>query len=217
MTAAEPYPARPPRGDTALGRGRLRSLGSRGRAFPDTRSAPHAGDGDLIVRCANGDERAFEELYARYARAVFGLALNRLRDRGRAEDVVQEVFASIWRSAPSYRPERGAGAAWLYTVARNAIIDRWRTRSEPPAVAPDTASLEPGPEDRSEQAWRSFRVHRALETLPESERTPIELAYWGGLSQSEIADRLRLPLGTVKTRTRSGLARLGVALEEDLR
>ncbi|MBA3412563.1 MAG: sigma-70 family RNA polymerase sigma factor, partial [Actinobacteria bacterium] len=81
-------------------------------------------DGDLIVRVGAGDNAAFETLYRRYARSVFGLALRRLGDRGRAEDAVQETFASVWRSASSYRPERGAGAPWLYAVARNAIIDR---------------------------------------------------------------------------------------------
>src|ERR687884_1512191 len=83
-------------------------------------------DGELIQRAAGGDRSAFEDLYRRYARPVFGLALRRLGDRGRAEDAVQETFASIWRSAASYKPERGPGAPWLYAVARNAIVDRTR-------------------------------------------------------------------------------------------
>src|SRR5919201_1786294 len=81
-------------------------------------------DGELITRAGDGDRGAFEILYRRYARPVFGLALRRLGDRGRAEDAVQETFASIWRSAASYKPERGPGAPWLYAVARNAIVDR---------------------------------------------------------------------------------------------
>jgi RNA polymerase sigma-70 factor (ECF subfamily) len=174
-------------------------------------------DEELLTRTASGDREAFELLYRRYARAVLGLALRRLRDRGRAEDAVQETFASIWRSAGSYKPERGRGAPWLYAVARNAISDRSRARNEPPTEPPDEASPAPGPEERAEQAWISFRVHGALEGLPDSERTLIELAYWGGLSQSEIADRLGIPLGTVKTRTRSALSRLAEALEEELR
>src|SRR3954465_10081427 len=89
-------------------------------------------DGDLILRIGTGDRAAFELLYRRYARSVFGLALRRLGDRARAEDAVQETFTSIWRSAKSYRPERGPGAPWLYAVARNAIIDRSRARVEPP-------------------------------------------------------------------------------------
>src|SRR5213592_3032776 len=101
-----------------------------------------ATDGELIVRAGDGDRGAFEVLYRRYARPVFGLALRRLGDRGRAEDAVQETFAAIWRSAASYKPERGPGAPWLYAVARNAIVDRARARGEatfadpPEAVAP---------------------------------------------------------------------------------
>jgi RNA polymerase sigma-70 factor (ECF subfamily) len=173
-------------------------------------------DGDLIVRTGNGDERAFEELYRRYARSIFGLALRRLGDRGRAEDAVQETFAAIWRSAATYRPERGRGAPWLYAVARNAIVDRARARNEPVAEAPDEPSGEAGPADQAESDWVSWRVHRALEELPKNERDVIELAYWGGLSQSEVATFLGIPLGTVKTRTRSGLARLAEALEGEL-
>ena len=174
-------------------------------------------DEELLSRTAAGDREAFEQLYLRYARAVLGLALRRLRDRGRAEDAVQETFASIWRSAGSYRPERGRGAPWLYAVARNAISDRGRARNEPPAEAPVEASPLPGPDERAEQAWLSFRVHSAVETLPGQERSLIELAYWGGLSQSEIAARLGIPLGTVKTRTRAALSRLADSLGEELR
>jgi RNA polymerase sigma-70 factor, ECF subfamily len=196
---------------------RLRSVPPYEPAAVPPRPASGVSDGELLVLCAGGDERAFEELYERYARAVLGLALGRLRDRGRAEDAVQETFSSIWRAARSYRPERGSGAAWLYAIARNAITDRWRAPGDLPSDVPDTASPEPGPDERAELAWRSFCVHRALEALPDQERTLIESAYWGGLSQSEIATRLEIPLGTVKTRTRSALARLANALEDDLR
>jgi RNA polymerase sigma-70 factor (ECF subfamily) len=173
-------------------------------------------DGDLIRRVARRDADAFELLYRRYARPVFGLALRRLGDRMRAEDAVQETFAAIWRSAKTYRPERGPGAPWLYTVARNSIVDRSRSRSEPPAEVPDTASAEPGPAERAETSYVSWRVHRALEGLGGSERDVIELAYYGELSQSEIADFLGIPLGTVKTRTRAGLSHLADLLEGEL-
>jgi len=173
-------------------------------------------DGELIQRAATGDRGAFEDLYRRYARSVFGLALRRLGDRGRAEDAVQETFASIWRSAGSYRPERGPGAPWLYAVARNAIVDRARTRTETPADIPEEATPDAGPAERAEQGWVSWRVHSALEELPEREREVISLAYWSGLSQSEVAEFLGLPLGTVKTRTRAALAHLAELLEEDL-
>jgi len=174
-------------------------------------------DGDLIRRVARHDASAFETLYRRYARPVFGLALRRLGDRMRAEDAVQETFAAVWRSARTYKPDRGAGAPWLYAVARNAIVDRARNRSEPPGEAPDAASVEAGPDELAEVSYVSWRVHRALEELPPNERDVIELAYYGGLSQSEVADFLNIPLGTVKTRTRSGLGRLADLLEGEFR
>jgi RNA polymerase sigma-70 factor (ECF subfamily) len=176
-----------------------------------------ASDGELIERVGEGDRDAFDELYRRYARAVLGLALRRLGDRGRAEDAAQDAFAAIWRSAASFDRTRGGGAPWLYTVARNAIVDGLRRSPEPVAEAQDEPSGERGPSEQAEQAWVAWRVHRALETLPERERPVIELAYWGGLSQAEIADFLQIPLGTVKTRTRSALARLAAALEGELR
>jgi RNA polymerase sigma-70 factor (ECF subfamily) len=173
-------------------------------------------DGELIRLVGSGDRSAFDALYRRYARPVFGLALRRLGDRGRAEDAVQETFASVWRAAGSYKPERGPGAPWLYAVARNAIVDNGRAKREPPVDAPDEPAGEAGPPERAEMGWVAWRVHRALAELPESERSVIELAYWGGRSQSEIADLLGIPLGTVKTRTRTGLARLAAVLEDVL-
>ena len=173
-------------------------------------------DGELIRLVARKDANAFETLYHRFARPVFGLALRRLGDRMRAEDAVQETFAAVWRSARTYKPDRGAGAPWLYAVARNAIVDRSRSRSDPPGEAPDVPSNEPGPEERAEASYISWRVHRALEGLNQNERDVIELAYYGGLSQSEVADFLGIPLGTVKTRTRAALGRLADLLEGEL-
>jgi RNA polymerase sigma-70 factor (ECF subfamily) len=173
-------------------------------------------DEELLERVGRRDADAFEALYKRYSRSVLGLALRRLGDRGRAEDAVQETFVSIWRSASTYKPERGPGAPWLYGVARNAIVDRSRARNEPPAEAPDEASLDIGPDDRAEQSWTQWQVHGALERLPEREREVIALAYWSDLSQSEVATRLGIPLGTVKTRTRSALMHLAEMLEGEL-
>jgi RNA polymerase sigma-70 factor (ECF subfamily) len=173
-------------------------------------------DGQLIVLVAGGDRRAFDELHGRYARAVLGLALRRLGDRGRAEDATQDAFVAIWRSAKTYDPSRGRGAAWLYAVARNAITDGHRRAPEPAAELEDSPGSDPDPADEAEASWTAWRVHRALEVLPEHERPVIELAYWKGLSQSEIAERLDVPLGTVKTRTRSALARLADELDEEL-
>ena len=172
-------------------------------------------DGELIERVADGDRSAFEELYGRYVRAVLGLALRRLGDRGRAEDATQDAFVAIWRSARTYDPSRGSGAPWLYAVARNAITDGLRRLPEPVAELQEGPGNEPDPSDHAEHEWVAWRVHRALEVLPAHERPVIELAYWRGLSQSEIAKVLALPLGTVKTRTRSALARLAQALDEE--
>ena len=174
-------------------------------------------DGELLARIGAGDRDAFEELYRRYARAVLGLALRRLGDRGRAEDATQDVFAAVWRSARGYDPGRGAGSSWLFAIARNAVVDGYRKRPEPVAEPPDAPTTEAGPPEQAEAGWVSWRIHRALETLPEHERPLIELAYWSGLSQSEIAEFLHLPLGTVKTRTRSALARLADILDGELR
>jgi RNA polymerase sigma-70 factor, ECF subfamily len=174
-------------------------------------------DAELLARIGGGDGAAFELLYHRYVRPVFGLALRRLGDRGHAEDAVQEAFAAVWRSASTYRPERGPAGGWLHTVARNAIVDRFRRRG--PAAdgeLPELVSGETGPAETAEASFVAWRVHRAREELKPEEREAIELAYWSGMSQSEVADYLGLPLGTVKTRTRSALARLASRLEGEL-
>jgi RNA polymerase sigma-70 factor, ECF subfamily len=189
------------------------------RAVPAERApAPpvEANDADLLVRIADRDREAFDVLYHRYVRSMFGLALRRLRERQRAEDAVQETFAAVWRSAASYRPERGPAAPWLYAIARNAIVDRFRTQVDTTGEVPEIVSGDPGPADAAETSFVSWRVHRALETLPPREREVVELAYWSGLSQSEVAEYLHIPLGTVKTRTRSALARLADVLDGEL-
>jgi RNA polymerase sigma-70 factor (ECF subfamily) len=171
-------------------------------------------DGRLIERIGHGDREAFDQLYRRFARPVLAMALRQLGDNGRAEDAAQETFAAVWRSARSYRSERGSGSAWLYAVARHAIIDRARQRREQAADIPEEPSAAAGPPEQAEESWLAWRVHSALEQLPERERVVIELAYWSGLSQMEIASYLDVPLGTVKTRTRTGLARLAGLLDE---
>jgi RNA polymerase sigma-70 factor (ECF subfamily) len=178
-------------------------------------SGERASDSELLGRIAAGDRGAFEALYHRFARPVFGLALRRLGDRDRAEEAVQETFAAVWRSARSYRPDRGPGAPWLYAVARNAIVDRFRSRGDALADLPESPSTDAGPEESAEAGWIAWRVHRALEELPPTEREVLELAYWSGLSQSEVAAFLNIPLGTVKTRTRSALHRLSGVLDDE--
>lgn len=176
---------------------------------------PRTSDGDLIVKVGSGDRAAFEELYHRFARPVLGLAMRLLGDRGRAEDAAQDTFAAVWRSATSYKPDRGSGSAWLFAVARHAIIDRARQRTELTVAEPiEHLSDEAGPAEVVEQSWLSFTVQAAMERLPDRERQVLELAYWSGFSQSEVASYLDVPLGTVKTRTRAGLGRLAMLLEE---
>jgi RNA polymerase sigma-70 factor, ECF subfamily len=184
-----------------------------GAAMPASRVDEE--DGELLRRIGLGDGAAFDALYRRYARPVYALALRRLGDRYVAEEAVQETFASVWRSARSYRRERGAASAWLYAIARNAVVDRFRARPQPLPEPSDAVAAEPAPEERAELGWVAWRVHRAVAELPDRERQVVELAYWNGLSQSEVAQRLELPLGTVKTRTRSALARLAHILEQE--
>lgn len=204
--------------DVALRLASAARLPARARAasMPQVSDAD-ATDATLIERVAGRDRDAFEELYRRYARAVLGLALRRLGDRGRAEDATQEAFAAVWRSAGSFDRTRGGGAPWLYAVARNAIVDGLRRRPDPTvAEPPEIPSGGPDPGASAEAAWIAWRVHRALATLPEHERQLIELAYFSGLSQSEVASFLQIPLGTVKTRTRAALARLADELEGEV-
>jgi RNA polymerase sigma-70 factor, ECF subfamily len=200
--------------ELALDTPRLRAVP--GGAEAPSSEAAEPTDGELLVRVADRDRAAFDVLYHRYIRSIFGLAMRRLRDRQQAEDAVQEMFAAVWRSAGSYKPERGPAAPWLYAIARNAIVDRLRVRDELAGDPPEIVSAEPGPAERAESSYVSWRVHRALESLPAKERDVLELAYWSGLSQSEVASFLDVPLGTVKTRTRSALARLADLLEGEL-
>ena len=174
-------------------------------------------DEQLLARVA--DERdgdAFDELYRRYSRAVYSLVLRVVRDAALGEDVVQETFAAVWRAARSYRRDRGSATAWLFTIARNSAVDAVRSRRSTVAGdPPDVADSAPNPEEQTVAELEAFRVHVAVDELPEREREVIELAYFQGLSQSQVAQRLELPLGTVKTRTRAGLARLAERLERE--
>lgn len=171
-------------------------------------------DEQLLARVADArDGAAFEELYRRYARAVHRVVRRVLSDHGASEDAVQEAFASVWRSASGYRASRGRVVAWMFTIARNAAVDAARVR-RPVAVGDPQETIDPAPSPHTdaEQAEQAFRVHVAVDALSPRENEVISLAYFSELSQSEIAERLGVPLGTVKTRTRSGLQRLAGVL-----
>jgi RNA polymerase sigma-70 factor (ECF subfamily) len=168
----------------------------------------------LLDRIVARDERAVGELYDTHSRLLYGLILRILRDRSEAEEVLQEVFVQVWTRAETYNVGLGSPAAWLVRIARNRAIDRLRAnsvrqRAVESAPLPEAAA---SPETQAAVSEQQGTVARALETLPPDQRTLIEQAYFGGLTQSELADRFSLPLGTVKTRIRSGM----IALRQQL-
>ena len=181
-------------------------------------AATLAEDRDALQRMAGKDASAVGALYDRHARAVYSLACRILRDRVEAEDVVQEVFAQAWRQASTYDPRRATPVAWLLMIGRSRAIDRLRSRkghnqsSSLTDALPEIPAHDEDPESHVIGADDAGRVRAALEGLVENQRKAIELAYYEGLSQSEIAERLREPLGTVKTRIRTGLLKLREAL-----
>jgi len=169
-------------------------------------------DNELILRVAGGDDHAFITLYNRYSDRVYTLALHVLHDQMAAEEVLQETFFKMWSHADQYMPERGTLTVWLLTIARRTALERIRFESHRPSLSngyDPSAILEsiPEPESSSEEArWRS--LYLAVQSLPGHERRVIELAYYQGLSQSEISELLDMPLGTVKTHIRTGMFRL---------
>jgi RNA polymerase sigma-70 factor, ECF subfamily len=183
---------------------------------PITRQAQASGDADaaLVRRILNGDEAALGALYDRYGRLVYSVSLRILRDAGAAEEVLQDIFHQLWRVAASFDLARGSLSSWLMVMARNRSIDRLRRRGL--AMAETSAeALPPSKFDlESDVAQKEMigRVRGAMDALPEPQRKAMELAYFEGLTQSEIADRTGDPLGTVKTRMRAALASLKKAL-----
>ena len=165
----------------------------------------------LLERIVARDEAAVGELYDRHHRLLFGLILRILRDRSEAEEILQEVFMQVWLRAETYNVALGSPAGWLVRVARNRAIDRLRANAvRLRAVDAAPADIDPPatPEQTATQTERQRAVASALASLPEEQRTLIEQAYFFGLTQSELADRFRLPLGTVKTRIRTGMIAL---------
>ena len=178
----------------------------------------HLSDEALVALVARGDETALGELYDRVGRVAYGIALRVVRDRQLAEDAVQEGFLGVWRSAATFRAERGKASAWIVTLVHRRAVDIVRRRERRPAEPLDTEREIADPAGTAEdEAWLGFerhRVVRALAALPNAQREALELAYYGGYSQSEVAERLGVPLGTIKSRMFAGLARLRELLDE---
>lgn len=176
-------------------------------------------DSDLIARAATGDERAVGELYDRYGRLLYAVALRIVGQRADAEEVVLDSFAQAWREATRFDASRGSVAAWITTIARSRALDLVRARSrreritasaaaERPDSAPAMGGWRVDPSSGVDVDERRRQVRLALESLSPPQRRAIELAYFEGLSQSEIAERLAEPLGTIKTRVRLGMQKL---------
>ncbi len=171
-------------------------------------------DRAALARMARGDETALAELYDRHARLIFSLALRILQNRADAEDIVQEVFSQVWTQAQRYQSERGAVAAWMLTMTRSRAIDRLRSRRARPDAVGETAAIHTVADTSPAQDLQLLSneavesVRKALDELPDAQRTALELAYYEGLTHAEVAERLSEPLGTVKTRIRQAVIRL---------
>ena len=193
-----------------------------GLAHTKTRSARTSEDPlqPLVARIAAGDEDALCRLYEATSSRVFGLSLQILRDRPAAEEALVEVYAQVWRQADRHDPGKGSVATWIATLARTRSIDlaRARQRRSQRESVIDIEQLEvlkdpaPGPLEVSHDSERAALVRAALESLPREQKIAVEAAFFGGLSHSEVARALGEPLGTIKTRIRSGLLKLKQSL-----
>jgi len=176
----------------------------------------HLSDEALVALVNRGNERALAELYDRFGRTAYSVALRILRDQALAEDAVQEAFLTVWRTASRYMPERAKASTWILTMVHHRAVDlvrrEERRRTEPMDDVPEALGA-----STEEIAWLGLQreqVREALARLPDPQREAIELAYYGGFTQSELADRLGEPLGTVKSRMFAGLNRLRDLLSE---
>jgi RNA polymerase sigma-70 factor, ECF subfamily len=175
-------------------------------------------DGILIGRIGNGDEDALKVLYERYAGLLYTLALRIVGDRQLAEEVLQNAFVNCWKRASQFDAERGQVRAWLFGITRNSAIDMLRSHTHQDRLRSSVTLPGPGEPgeprrpDETEGVALRLTIQNALAELPSEQRQLIELAYFGGLTQSEIAGMSGVPLGTVKTRMRAGMQRLRQAL-----
>ena len=182
------------------------------------RHLAHLSDEALVALVARGDEGALAELYDRIGRVAFGLAFKVLRDDRLAEDAVQEAFLAVWRTAAGFRAERAKASTWILTLVHRRAVDLVRREERRRADPLDDLGRDAGRSESAEdEAWLGFereRVQGALHRLPHAQREAVELAYYGGFSQSELAERLGVPLGTIKSRMFAGLARLRELLDD---
>jgi RNA polymerase sigma-70 factor (ECF subfamily) len=169
----------------------------------------------LVRRVAFGDERALSALYDRYAGLVYGTGMRYLGDRGTAEELVQDVFTSVWRNAAGFDPARASFATWVYRITRNRTTDLIRRRKARVKTVDDEPLFEPGEIDPSGELSRNFDVAAALSRLTTVHREVLVLAYFHGFSQREISDRTATPLGTVKSRTTAALRALRQSISFD--
>jgi RNA polymerase sigma-70 factor (ECF subfamily) len=168
---------------------------------------------ELLRQMGQGNRGAFELFYERFAALVFSFAMRLVQERSAAEDLLQEVFLQIWRDAGNYSPDRGTPEAWIITITRSRAIDRMRSirrrdKSFVPMAGAGGKEYDGKVESGAAASDARIMVNSALAELPPLQRTVLELAYFDGLSQSEIAGRLKEPLGTVKTRMRAAITRL---------
>ena len=171
----------------------------------------------LVRRVAAGDELALSGLYDRYAGLVYGTGMRYLGDRGTAEELVQDVFTSVWRNAASFDPARASFATWVYRITRNRATDLIRRRKARVRTIDSEPLFEPGETDPSGELSRNFDVAAALSRISPVHREVLVLAYFHGFSQREISERTSVPLGTVKSRTTAALRALRetMSFEED--
>jgi len=177
---------------------------------PVSRELAHLSDEALVALAARSEQSALAELYDRYGRPAYGLALRVLRDESLAEDAVQEAFLTVWRTAARFVPEKGKASTWILTLVHRRAVDVVRREQRRRADSLEQAP-EPGAGGADEEAWLRLqreRVQAALKQLPDQQREALELAYYGGFTQSELAERLGQPIGTIKSRMFNGLTRL---------
>jgi RNA polymerase sigma-70 factor (ECF subfamily) len=181
------------------------------------RDLAHLSDEAVVALVARSDEVALAELYDRYGRIAYGLAYRILRDAALAEDAVQDAFLTVWRTASRFLPERAKASTWILTLVHRRAVDVVRREERRRAESLDVVPEQESGEATDETAWLRFereRVQEALRQLPDQQREALELAYYGGFTQSELAERLGLPLGTIKSRMFAGLSRLRELLAE---